>query len=413
MKISLILATVLLSISVVNSLVLIIKPEKTAVKNKMLGYSLLFFNIFLLLYFLMYEAGYVLEFPHLLRSASPLMYLSAPFFYFYIRNNLQNLQGFKKLDWIHFLPAMIHALELLPFYLLSTPEKLQIAQEIVNEPFKINFLASGLVPISFHYPFRSILQVLYLGYSFNLVRHADSKRTKGLYVENLKSWFYVSIFLMAWVVLAHFGYSVFSTLKILGAVEFPIVFTVFSRIALIGILILNIYITVYPELVHSFQPHSEASKNGELLIQSNGIKVGDDDILIKKGDLKEKEFVEIGFKIDSFLDTNGQFFTEKSLSLDLFSKKIGYPSKVVSQVIHKKFGKGFNEWVNFFRVRMALTLIQDGFLDTYTIDSLSDKVGFNSRITFFNAFKKEVGWSPNEYWKKFLNGEISIDPNIQ
>jgi AraC-like DNA-binding protein len=75
--------------------------------------------------------------------------------------------------------------------------------------------------------------------------------------------------------------------------------------------------------------------------------------------------------------------------------------KSVSYTINREFGKGFNEFLNQYRVEYAISKIEDGYLDDYTLEALGEISGFNSRTTFFNAFKKEMGFSPSEFWKKF------------
>jgi AraC-like DNA-binding protein len=45
----------------------------------------------------------------------------------------------------------------------------------------------------------------------------------------------------------------------------------------------------------------------------------------------------------------------------------------------------------------AMKLIQSGYLDTHTIDSLAIKCLFTNRSTFYKNFKKQTGFSPTEY----------------
>jgi len=47
-----------------------------------------------------------------------------------------------------------------------------------------------------------------------------------------------------------------------------------------------------------------------------------------------------------------------------------------------------------------MRLITNGYLEYKTIDSLSLECGFNSRITFFNNFKKLNGISPKAFAKR-------------
>jgi AraC-like DNA-binding protein len=99
-------------------------------------------------------------------------------------------------------------------------------------------------------------------------------------------------------------------------------------------------------------------------------------------------------------------FTQKGISLNLFANRFNVSTKLLSYTINREFGKGFNEFLNQYRVAYAIKKIEEGYLDDYTLEALGETSGFNSRTTFFNAFKKEMGYSPSEYWKKFQNSPI-------
>ncbi|MDG2193936.1 MAG: AraC family transcriptional regulator, partial [Polaribacter sp.] len=52
------------------------------------------------------------------------------------------------------------------------------------------------------------------------------------------------------------------------------------------------------------------------------------------------------------------------------------------------------------RIQDAIQFIENGFLKTGTLESLSSKVGFSSYNPFFRAFKKITKLSPQEYISK-------------
>jgi len=96
-----------------------------------------------------------------------------------------------------------------------------------------------------------------------------------------------------------------------------------------------------------------------------------------------------------------EIITDPRIRLSQFAEIINVSPKAASQIIKKEFKKGFNELLNKYRIQFAVERIEDGFLDVYTLEALGEQTGFSSRTTFFNAFKKELGTSPSEYWKKF------------
>lgn len=106
------------------------------------------------------------------------------------------------------------------------------------------------------------------------------------------------------------------------------------------------------------------------------------------------------FEINSILEKQ-EIFTDPAMRLSKFADSLHLSPKVFSRIIKKEFHIGYNELLNKFRVQFAIERIEDGYLDKYTIEALGAASGFSSRTTFFNAFKKEKGICPSEYWKKF------------
>ena len=413
MKLSLLLTIVLLTLANLNSLIIIIKKGKYGLNNQLLGFSLFFYNLFLLVYFLWFEAGYIVDAPHMIRSVSPLMYLSAPLFYFYVRNTIEGTQGLRQYDWLHFLPAIIHFIDLIPFYLESSELKYDLVVKIVQQPDLINQLANGMIPMTFHYPFRSLLQLGYFVFTVYIVYNKrDFSFEKVSFLE--KNWLNILLFIMGWIVISHFSYSVLETLKDLELLEIPSGMSFFSITGLFGILLLNLYIVFNTEFA------SKKLSNVESRIDDDKDQVQQGMLTEKKFDdtsstdeednvfyaeESESDYLSIKNRIEHLL-RNDQVFLNKGINLADFSKRIGIPAKTISAVINNYFGKRFNELINSYRVQFAIDKIENGYLDDYTIDSLSEKVGFNSRVTFFNAFKKETGISPNVYWKNFQNGDL-------
>lgn len=75
----------------------------------------------------------------------------------------------------------------------------------------------------------------------------------------------------------------------------------------------------------------------------------------------------------------------------------GHPQSHLKYVFKYYSYYSFSEYQNVLKVKYSLQLIREGYLKTQTIDSLSVKCLFNSRITFFNNFKRLVGYSPTDF----------------
>lgn len=409
MGFDLLLIIILLALGTVNSLFLIIKKDEGYLPNTMFGWSLLFYNIFILSYFLWFEAAYVLEVPHLLRSVSPLMYLGAPFFYFFIRNVLFDLKGFQKYDWVHFLPVVFHFLELIPFYLESQEVKYAIAEIIVESPNQRNYIGHGLIPVSFHYTLRIILQTGYFFYCIYLIYKVKPSFLTRIDSEKMRNWLFITVFFMGWVVISNLIYAILVNLSNLTDADFSLLLTYTVNISLLGILLLNLYINFKPELVYRYDPREDFGENGILNEEEtlpeesvNKSSVENEIILntlVDDSQNIDKDQLQL---IRTVLETD-QLFLEKNVNIKVLAEKISLPLKTTSHLFKTEYGKGFNEVANEYRILQAIKQIEEGYLDQYTLESLGSEVGFNSRTTFFNAFKKHQNCSPTEYWKNFQN----------
>ncbi|MFT4661234.1 MAG: AraC-like DNA-binding protein [Patiriisocius sp.] len=71
----------------------------------------------------------------------------------------------------------------------------------------------------------------------------------------------------------------------------------------------------------------------------------------------------------------------------------------VSQVINEKSGGSFSDFINKYRIEEAKTQLLSGKTNQLTILAIANEVGFNSKTTFYYAFKKECGMTPSTFMK--------------
>lgn len=90
-----------------------------------------------------------------------------------------------------------------------------------------------------------------------------------------------------------------------------------------------------------------------------------------------------------------------NLTLRQLSEAAGVPEDRISTVLNRHMNTNFYEVVNGKRVEEAKTLLQQD-LDRNVLD-IALAVGFNSKSTFYAAFKKMTDQTPNEY-------RLSLDP---
>ena len=87
-------------------------------------------------------------------------------------------------------------------------------------------------------------------------------------------------------------------------------------------------------------------------------------------------------------------FLDANLSLQKLSRHVSAPSNLVSQTLNEKLGSTFFDYIAHWRIEAAKPLIASS---EASILSIALDVGFNSRSTFYKAFKRETGVTPKAF----------------
>ncbi len=107
-------------------------------------------------------------------------------------------------------------------------------------------------------------------------------------------------------------------------------------------------------------------------------------------------------KIDSLI-INNKLHLNPNLSLKTLSKEFNLSEGYISQLINKNSSLNFNDYINSLRVHDAKDMLANNQYDNYTITSIGLEAGFNSKSSFYTAFKKFTGQTPIEYKKGVRN----------
>ena len=112
--------------------------------------------------------------------------------------------------------------------------------------------------------------------------------------------------------------------------------------------------------------------------------------------ISEAEIITIYAEMEKAMQEQ-QLWLNPKFSLDLLSRHLKAHTQKISLVINTRAGCNFNEYVNRYRVRHAITLMDNPKTALHTIASISFDSGFNSLSSFNHAFKKLTGKTPSAY----------------
>lgn len=117
-----------------------------------------------------------------------------------------------------------------------------------------------------------------------------------------------------------------------------------------------------------------------------------------KTEKNEEYLSELFFKINTLVERE-KLYLNKELSIFDIAKKIGINYKYISQAINLCAKKNFIFFINEYRIKEAISLLNTPANNQYTIEAISELAGFQSKSSFNTYFKKITGKTPTEHKK--------------
>jgi len=96
-------------------------------------------------------------------------------------------------------------------------------------------------------------------------------------------------------------------------------------------------------------------------------------------------------------------YLDASLTIDDLSKQMDIPTKDLSILINHNLNQHFFDFVNGYRIRKAMEILQNHEKSDLTILEILYEVGFNSKSSFNTAFKKYTKLTPTQYRESVSN----------
>ena len=167
-------------------------------------------------------------------------------------------------------------------------------------------------------------------------------------------------------------------------------------------IVLFMIILSHPELLYGYsKSFIESTKNNHDLYHNNywnltsKVKINNNHDLLLKEKISSKIEIYI-FELNLLL-YNNSYFANPDFSIKDLAKVLNIPKSHLCFIFKYHSELSFSDYKKISRIQNSLELINNNFLGTNTLDSLSKKIGFSSYNPFFSCFKEVVGKSPQEY----------------
>jgi len=319
----------------------------------------------------LYRFGLLDHFPHVIGLQRYSRFAFGPLTFFFVLASIQ--KGF---EWrwkmlIHFIPFFTFMAFDFNFLFQSGVEKMD---------YYVNLIRSGELKTAKAVDvFSAIYSVVYYVLAAQQVlqyRQHVNNSTSSI-DEGYHRWVLFFIGILAFP---------FISLMIFAFVDYDraLIALMFSSYMLF---VLSVYIAalIKPKLFHRFphqMPNPDSSSEKRQKYETSNL--AEDDKL---------RYVQ---KLEAYIRDEKPYL-EPELTLAQLADKIGVPAHYLSQVINEKLNQNFLDYINGHRIEEAKRKLLDDQNERYTILSIAFDSGFNSKSTFYSAFKKATGMTPNQY----------------
>ena len=323
-----------------------------------------------------YFIGWFEHFPMLFRSERFLGFAVGPCIYLYIRSCTQKDFEMRPILWLHFLPTLIDIAFSIPIMMISPEQKIEYFRQFMNTGIFQGINEPRIIPIT-----KVLHAITYGVISFRLILQYRKHLTEttSFIDEAYHRWllvfssYLIYPFFIALIFTMYSGSSIVLTLFYFGFVFF--ILAVFASTLL------------KPEIFHTF-PHQMPIPN------SSEYKTQKYENSSLQEDQKEKYLKILLNHIEK-----ERPYLEPELTLAQLSEQTNIPSHYLSQIINEKMQCNFLDFINKYRVKEAKLKLADHKFDHFTIIAIAFEAGFNSKTTFYSAFKKFADTTPSGYRK--------------
>ncbi len=370
--------TTLLNIAIFQGIVLGLIILKSSLfnsnSNKYLAYLLFTLSIILLNH--VFEVENVFTPYPFLRFIQNIewVFLIPAFLFLFIRNRIDNTGKSKQRSYLYFIPFAYSAA-------LSIINDLDRVAGLYTIPesgiYLLNIL--GLIHLFLAITFVPFLTL----YSCFIVRLLKDSQEKKWIITLLTI---VSSLLFAWLITCLAGlflqYDISATM---------------NTLALSATLIIHwtAYIGIYKYKLAKDQNAVYNFLNNDLAISYSNAQIAENNT---PEEYRESITADnLYFQKLELLCKEQHIYTDSTLNREKVAEKLGISAGYVSQIINTITEDNFANYINQYRVEAVKQMISNPEYENYNLLTMGLESGFTSKTTFYKAFKKVTGQTPNEY----------------
>ena len=339
--------------------------KKIDLPARILISGFLFIHSFFILHICLNITNFQYKFPHSYAMSTCFSFLYGPLLYFYFKRITQQYQ-FRSIDLLHLIPTAVFLIYMFPTYGLSGEEKLALMLER-------NTFGRGMSDIA-----TIILKLTSLAvYGYFISRlYKSSRRVKNLLKEN-KVWQKNIFGIHIIYIFCYAAYGILLSNNITSGF--------FYHMQVSSMALMVMYIGYSANVQPNVFSGSYAFGKGLFF-------------KYKKSGLTESLSNELRENLVHLFNQE-KIYKESDINLDTVAQHLNTTRHNASQVINEHFQMNFHELVNKYRINEAKAILQMDGQNNLNIIDVAYEVGYNNKVTFNKAFKKDTQLTPSEFQK--------------
>jgi AraC-like DNA-binding protein len=362
-------------ISILTFLVIIFKHKRNAYQKTLLLIYIFSLTSYSYLIYLI-KTGFILEYPHLWNTGTPINYLHLAAFMLFTRSVVKDLKKPKKIDFILMLIPFLSLIALIPFYLMDVDFKTNHIRKMLDHKDAIFYATESLIPAYWNYIFQFGFGIIFSAIALYLILSVFKNDAK----VHLKSLFIWLISVACLMLLGNF----------IGFV------TLIFDSSTIDVHSLDAYIFALYIIIIFLYPFFEPRvMYGALIYMQKKTASAYE----KKEEFTELELKQHKKQLMLFFNVEASYLKPDFRQDDL-ANYIGVSKNKLSQIIISTYNKKFNQLINEKRIEIVLEKFKNSEWLNYSLEGVGLEVGFKSRTTFIKAFKEKTNNTPSEYKKE-------------
>jgi len=341
-------------------------PKKNTGTSRIIQYLLGIYSFYLLERVLESEIGnYVADEYYYFFNIFYL--LIGPLVYTYIRRLLFYENDKYHLNYYHYLPVVFYGI-----YGVFHINLYDSIENLSNYSTTLFFSVEVLFFISITaYLIKSY--ILFNYYKKNEIKELSFSPNSIKYIQLTLSC--LALYMLFWLL------GIFEIFGIITWIKRPVIYDISCLIFGVQIYLVSFYNLKFPEIFKIPYPSEDKKSNN------------------KRNKLHEDEIREIQNLVKAYFEVE-KGYRRSDLSLSILANEINTTTNKLSWVLNNIFGKTFYALVNEYRVENFLQRINQNKHKELTLIAIAVEVGFNSKSTFYKAFKEITKMTPSEYIKK-------------